>query len=180
VADMVAILDACASGPAVLVGMSLGGYLSLAFHDRHPERVAALVLVDTGPGFKNDEARERWNRDARARAEAFETRGLDALGASPEVAASVHDPVGLALAARWLLTQGDPHVIASLPSIAVPTLVIVGEQDDAFRNAADYMAARIPDAECVVIPDAGHAANLDQPESFDSAVRTFLDRLPGD
>jgi pimeloyl-ACP methyl ester carboxylesterase len=176
-ADMVAILDTCAVDPAVLVGMSLGGYMSLALYGRYPERVAALVLVDTGPGFKNDEARDRWNREAQARADAFETHGLDALGSSPEVAVSEHDPVGLALAARWMLTQHDAHVITSLPSIAVPTLVIVGEQDEPFRNAADYMAARIPGAECVVIPGAGHAANLDQPEAFNATMRSFLDRL---
>jgi pimeloyl-ACP methyl ester carboxylesterase len=176
-ADMVAILDEGAEGPVVLVGMSLGGYLSLAFHARWPERVAALVLVDTGPGFKNDHARARWNDEARARADAFDRHGLDALGSGPEVAVSVHDPVGLALAARGMLTQQDDHVIASLPSIQVPTLVVVGEQDEPFRNAADYMAARIPDAELVVVPGAGHAANLDQPEAFNAAVTAFLDRV---
>jgi pimeloyl-ACP methyl ester carboxylesterase len=178
VGDMTAILDRCAPGRAVLAGMSLGGYVSLAFHDRYPERVAALVLVDTGPGFKNDDARQRWNRDAMARADALETQGLDALGDSPEVAVSDHDPVGLAQAARGMLTQHDAHVIASLPSIRVPTLVIVGEHDEPFRNAADYMAARIPDAECVVIPGAGHASNLDQLDAFNVAVTAFLRRLP--
>jgi pimeloyl-ACP methyl ester carboxylesterase len=177
-ADMAAVLDACGLARAVLVGMSLGGYLSLAFLARHPERVAALVLVDTGPGFKNDAARDRWNRDAEGRAAALEDDGLDALGSGPEVAVSVHDPAGLARAARGMLTQHDGHVMASLPAIRVPTLVIVGEQDEPFRAAADYMAAKIPDAPSVVIPGAGHAANLDQPEAFNAAVRAFLDRLP--
>jgi pimeloyl-ACP methyl ester carboxylesterase len=177
-ADMAAVLDAAGVDRVVLVGMSLGGYLSLAFLARHPERVAGLVLVDTGPGFKNDAARDRWNREAEGRAEAFEADGLDAPGTGPEVAVSVHDPLGLALAARGILTQHDDHVIASLPSIAVPTLVVVGEDDAPFRNAAEYMAAKIPGAELVVIPAAGHAANLDQPEAFNTAARTFLDRLP--
>jgi pimeloyl-ACP methyl ester carboxylesterase len=60
----------------------------------------------------------------------------------------------------------------------VPTLVIVGEQDEPFRAAADYMTAKVAGAERVVIPGAGHAANLDQPEAFNAAVRHFLDRLP--
>jgi pimeloyl-ACP methyl ester carboxylesterase len=174
VGDMQAILDRCGVGPAVLVGMSLGGYLSLAFYGRWPERVAALVLVDTGPGFKRDEARQHWNRDAVVRAEAFETHGLEALGSGPEVAVSEHDPAGLARAARGMLTQQDGHVIESLASVAVPTLVVVGELDEPFRNAADYMAARIPGARYVVIPGAGHAANLDQPEAFNTAVGAFL------
>ncbi|HEY1280725.1 MAG TPA: alpha/beta fold hydrolase, partial [Acidimicrobiales bacterium] len=176
--DMTAVLDRSGADGVVLVGMSLGGYLSLSFLARHPERVAGLVLVDTGPGFKNDEARERWNRDAEVRAIAFETDGLDALGSGPEVAVSAHDPLGLARAARGILTQHDDHVIASLPSVRVPTLVIVGDQDEPFRAAADYMAAKIPGAEHVVIPGAGHAANLDQPDAFNTAVRQFLDRLP--
>jgi pimeloyl-ACP methyl ester carboxylesterase len=175
--DMVAVIDNGAHGPVVLAGMSLGGYLSLAFHGRFPERVSALVLVDTGPGFRNDDARDRWNGDARARADAFETHGLDALGSGPEVVVSPHDAVGLALAARGMLTQQDAHVIASLPSIGVPTLVVVGELDEPFRHAADYMAARIPNAELVVIPGAGHAANLDQPAAFNAAVTAFLDRV---
>jgi len=116
--------------------------------------------------------------DAEARAIAFETDGLDALGSGPEVAVSVHDPLGLALAARGILTQHDDHVIASLPSVRVPTLVIVGDQDEPFRAAADYMATKIPGADRVVVSGAGHAANLDQPEAFNAAVRQFLDRLP--
>jgi pimeloyl-ACP methyl ester carboxylesterase len=176
--DMEAVLDRAGADGVVLVGMSLGGYLSLSFVARHPERVAALVLVDTGPGFKNDEARQRWNREAEARATAFEADGLDALGSGPEVTVSIHDPLGLARAARGILTQHDDHVIASLPVVRVPTLVIVGAQDEPFRAAADYMAAKISGAQQVVIAGAGHAANLDQPEAFNAAVRQFLDRLP--
>src|SRR5437763_10070473 len=58
--DMAAVLDVLGSEPAVLVGMSLGGFLSLGLHLRAPERVAGLVLVDTGPGFRSPQARERW------------------------------------------------------------------------------------------------------------------------
>ena len=54
-ADMAAILDACGVPRAVIGGLSLGGYLSLAFRLAHPERVAALVLFDTGPGYKSDD-----------------------------------------------------------------------------------------------------------------------------
>ncbi|MCK6563958.1 MAG: alpha/beta hydrolase, partial [Dehalococcoidia bacterium] len=65
VADMAAILDACGVESAVLGGLSMGGFMSLAFHLRYPGRVRALMLFDTGPGFRNDEAREGWNRTAR-------------------------------------------------------------------------------------------------------------------
>ncbi len=174
VADMAAILDACGVGRAAVGGLSLGGYLSLAFHLEHPDRVAALLLFDTGPGFKNDAARTEWNERAEAYAVAFEGRGLDALGESPEVAPGPHDPTGLALAARGILIQRDAAVITSLPSIAVPTLVLVGEDDRPFLAAADYMAAKVPDATKVVLARAGHASNIDQPAAFDRAVTDFL------
>jgi pimeloyl-ACP methyl ester carboxylesterase len=64
-----------------------------------------------------------------------------------------------------------------MPSIKVPTLVLAGAKDVQFLAATDYMAAKIPGAEKVIIPDAGHAANIDQPEAFNRAVRAFLDRV---
>ena len=98
--------------------------------------------------------------------------------ASPEVMASRHRSAeGLVLAARGMLTQHNAVVIDALPSISVPTIVIAGANDKPFLNAADYMAKKIPGAEKVIIPDAGHAVNLDQPAAFNAAILDFLDRL---
>lgn len=180
VGDMAAILDACGIERAVVGGLSLGGYLSLAFHLAHRARVAALVLVDTGPGFKSDEGRARWNRYATSQANALESRGLDALSPSPETHAGADDPIALARAARGLLTQSDSSVITSLASIGVPALVIVGAEDAPFLAAAGYMAAKIPRCRKVVIAGAGHASNIDRPAEFQSAVLAFLDELDGD
>lgn len=178
VADMVAVLDAAGAERAAIGGLSLGGYLSLGFWLMHPERVAALILCDTGPGYRKDEARQRWNRFAERTAAEFEEKGLAALGSSAEVRASAQkSPRGLALAARGILAQRDARVIESLESIDVPTLVIVGADDEPFLAATDAMAAKIPGAEKVVIPDAGHAANIDQPELFNAAVLGFLSRI---
>lgn len=178
VRDMAAILDAAGEESAVIGGLSLGGYLSLAFNIRYPERVTALVLCDTGPGYKRDEPREQWNDMARRRADQLDTKGLAALGESAEVLNSLHRSAhGLALAARHILTQRDPSVIESLPHIKVPTLVLVGADDKPFLQAADVMVAKIPGATKAVIPDAGHAANIDQPEAFDAAVLKFLDGI---
>jgi pimeloyl-ACP methyl ester carboxylesterase len=175
VADMVDILDHYGAERAVIGGLSLGGYMSLAFHAAHPERTAALMLFDTGPGYRNDEGRAGWNKYALKTAATFEDKGLDALGGSAEVRVSTHRSAhGLALAARGMLTQADDHVIASLPHINVPCLVLVGENDTPFLGASDYMAAKIPGAIKVVIPGAGHAANIDQPEAFNDAVVNFL------
>jgi pimeloyl-ACP methyl ester carboxylesterase len=180
VADMVAILDAVGAKRAVIGGLSLGGYMSLAFHATHPERVRALLIVDTGPGYKNDQGRAEWNKTAIARAEKIEREGLAAVaGGSAERATARHRSAkGLALAARGMLTQRDAHVIESLPGIAVPSIVLVGANDTPFLKAADYMAAKIPNAKKVVIPDAGHAANIDQPQAFNAALVEFLAGLP--
>jgi pimeloyl-ACP methyl ester carboxylesterase len=75
------------------------------------------------------------------------------------------------------MAQKDARVITSLNSITVPTLVIVGAQDTDFLAGADYMARHIFTARKVVIDNAGHAANMDQPEAFNTAVREFLEQL---
>jgi len=178
VGDMRGILDACGIDRAVIGGLSLGGYLSLAFHLAHPEKVRALMLFDTGPGYKNPEAREAWNRGAERMAREFETRGLDALAGGAEVRLGEHRSAeGLARSARGTLMQFDPQVAESLGDIQVPALVLVGERDEPFLAATDYMAARIPNATKVILPAAGHAANIEQPQAFNEAVRSFLSTL---
>jgi pimeloyl-ACP methyl ester carboxylesterase len=176
VADMAAVLDTAGIERAVVGGLSLGGLLSLAFYLAHPSRVTGLLLFDSGPGFKNDDARAEWNRYAETTAASFEHDGLGSLSASPEVGADHQDPVGLAMAARGILTQRDARIIESLPKIDVPTLVVVGADDRPFLAAANAMAAKIPDAELAVLTGAGHASNIDQPEAFNQEVTEFLDR----
>ena len=176
VADMAALLDAVGAQSAVIGGLSLGGYMSLAFHRAHPERTRALLIIDTGPGYKNDQAREGWNANAIKRAERYEAEGLGDLSrASAEVRAASHrDATGLARAARGMLTQKNARVIESLPEVRVPAIVIVGENDTPFLAASDYMAAKIPGAKKAVIPNAGHAANIDNPQAFNDALVGFL------
>jgi pimeloyl-ACP methyl ester carboxylesterase len=177
VEDMAAVLDACGARRAVIGGLSLGGYMSLQFNLAHRDRVAALMLFDTGPGYKREGPRAEWNRMAEARARELETKGMDAASTGAEARIAHHRSAkGLALAARGMLAQFDARVIESLASIALPTLVLVGAGDQGFLASAEYMAARIPGAEKIVIEGAGHAANIDQPEKFNAAVRAFLDR----
>jgi pimeloyl-ACP methyl ester carboxylesterase len=181
VADMAALLDEVGANRAIVGGLSLGGYMSLAFYRAHPERVSALLIIDTGPGFKKDDARETWNKRAHDTGDRFEREGLAVLkSASRERATVSHrDASGLARAARGMLTQRDARVIELLPNIKVPSLVVVGGDDAPFLAASDYMAAKIPGAKKVVIPAAGHAVNIDQPQAFIAAVLPFLDGLPG-
>jgi len=180
VADMAAILEAVGAKTAIVGGLSLGGYMSLAFHARHPGRVRALLIIDTGPGFKKDEARTAWNSRAEETARRFEAEGLAALSSgSAERRLGTHRGAkGLAGAARGMLAQRDDTVIQSLPGIRVPSLVVVGSEDKPFLAASDYMAAKIPGARKVVIEGAGHAANIDRPEAFNAALLAFLRDLP--
>jgi len=180
IGDIAALLDQIGTRRAIVGGLSLGGYMSLAFYRTHPERVAALLIIDTGPGFKKDEARTAWNKRAHETAERFERDGLSVLKSLSRERSSVthRDARGLALAARGMLTQRDASVMEVLPEIAVPSLIVVGADDTPFLAASDYMAAKIPGAKKVVIPSAAHAVNIDQPQAFIDAVLPFLEGLP--
>jgi pimeloyl-ACP methyl ester carboxylesterase len=158
VADMAALLDACGITRAVVGGLSLGGFLSLRFYLEHADRVVGLVLCDTGPGYRRDEARQQWNNQAIAWADRLERDSKP----------------GMARAARGILTQHDALVIDALPTITIPALVLVGARDQDYLGAADYMAAKLPNAVHAVIPDAGHASNVDQPDLFNQQVLAFL------
>jgi pimeloyl-ACP methyl ester carboxylesterase len=179
IGDMAAMLDTVGAMHAVLGGMSLGGYLSLIFHLCHPERVAGLLLVDTGPGFRDEETREGWNRWALGTADKLEQSGTGALSAGPEQeqANHVHGGTGLAHAARGMLMQHDSTVIDSLQQIAVPTLIVLGERDQDYMPAAEVMAKRIPRGRKLVLANAGHASNMEASEEFNAAVRGFLEEL---
>lgn len=109
VGDIAAILDVVGTERAIIGGLSLGGYMSLAFARAHPKRVRALLIIDTGPGFKKYDAREAWNARALATADKFDREGLDVLkAATRERATARHrNATGLALAARGMLTQRD-------------------------------------------------------------------------
>ena len=179
VADMAAILDAVGARTAIVGGLSLGGYMSLAFHRVHPERIDALLIIDSGPGFRKDDARAAWNKRAHETSERYDKEGLAVLkSGSAERAFAVHRSAdGLARAARGMLAQRNSGVFESLPNIKVPAIIIVGANDTPFLAASDYMAAKIPGARKVVIRDAGHASNIDQPKAFNDAVTRFISGL---
>src|SRR5262249_15770490 len=82
VEDMAALLDVVGVEKAIVAGLSLGGYISLAFHLAHPQRVRALIIIDTGPGFKSDDAQERWNAHALEILSKLESQGLGYLSSA--------------------------------------------------------------------------------------------------
>jgi len=169
---------------AVVGGLSMGGYLSLRFYMCHPEMVAALILMDTGPGYRNPAHMAEWNEEQERRARLLETQGIEAF--VDDVATATLDtytprdlmlrqnPVGLAHMARKVAAQHDSRVISSLGDVKVPTLILVGDRDTPFLKASEYMAKAIPGAEYVVISNGGHASNIDNADAFNEAVLDFL------
>jgi pimeloyl-ACP methyl ester carboxylesterase len=190
--DLARVLDQAAPGePAVLAGLSFGGLASLHLALREPKRARALVLVGSGPGFKNPDAQARWEAMVERTASFVETKGMrafvDSRAASTMVglrtdtsaaraaadAIAAQTPHGVAHFARRIAGPAPP-VLDRLGEIRVPALVMVGERDEQFLRAADVMAARLPRASRVVFPGAGHIVNLDVPEAFDAALLAFL------
>jgi pimeloyl-ACP methyl ester carboxylesterase len=188
--DGAALLDQLGIERAIVAGCSMGGYAALAFVRRHPRRLAGLVLQDTRAGADTPEARA--NRatlaakvlaeGASAAAAAFlpkllgETTHRD----RPELAALLRErilatsPRGIANALHGLAARADSR--ETLPTIAVPTLVLVGAEDVLTPPAeAEAMAAAIPGARLGVIPGAGHLANLENPGAVNAALRAFLE-----
>ncbi len=179
VSDMRAVLDDAGTDRAVLIGLGAGGALSLRFCRAHPERVRALVLIGTLPGLRSGVARDIWNAQVGALADAVERDGLDALEGGAEVDPRLHTGTqGIVTAARTLLMQHDDGALTWLAEIDVPVLILVGSEDKPNLTAADYMARTIPNARAIVIPRANHAANIHKPEAVNAAIRDFLGRLP--
>jgi pimeloyl-ACP methyl ester carboxylesterase len=175
--DMASLLRHLGIKEAVVGGLSLGGYISLEFQLAHPEMVRALILCNTGPGYRKDGARAGWNDFSINYAKRFEERGMDGLGRGIEIDATrqyQRSAQGLAFAARGILTQRDAKVMEHLEQIDVPTLLIWGADDERYRSGIDYIASKVPSASKVVIEGAAHAANLYQPERFNSTVLEFF------
>jgi len=174
-ADMTALLDHEGANKAIIGGHSLGGFMSMRFHAAMPERVRGLYLQACGPGYRKAEARDAWNQRAYERAGIIEEQGIDGLTQGSEAAASVRGTAqGLANAARGILTQVDATVMEDLPSIAVPTLILVDDQDLPFVDGTAYMEAKIPGAQRVVVEGATHGVNVDEPAIVNDALAAFL------
>jgi pimeloyl-ACP methyl ester carboxylesterase len=180
--DLAALLDHLGVQRAVIGGLSLGGYTAMRFFAKYPSRTRALILADTGPGYRNPDRMKEWT-DGRAQvADMLEQKGLEGyfssqegdLGYTSATDIPHRSATGLANVARYVMK--DPPLVPA-ESITVPSLVIVGERDTPFLAASEYMASRIPGARYALIPNAGHAANLDNPEAFNKAVLDFLAEL---
>lgn len=178
-------------GPVHLLGVSWGGVIALRTALRAPGAVRSLILADSSRGSGRTQAgaaamRERVDDlTTRGPAEFARTRGprLVAATAEPEVAARVVDVMselrlrGYANAARSMANTDHSAVLGR---VAVPTLVLVGEQDVVTgTEESAHLADGIPAARLTRIAGAGHAANQERPTEFNGAVERFLTDIDG-
>ena len=182
--DAIAALDAMSAEKAVIVGCSLGGVVAFELARRVPERLAALVFVGSFAAYPDAEAyvaRILAAVEAAGDMATFARARTMQLGLPPQreretieqMARKSRASYEAATRATW---TGDYR--ADLGSIRVPTLVMVGERDSvAPRALSEEIAAGIPSASLVEIPDAGHVANADAPAAFDAHLGAFLDRI---
>jgi pimeloyl-ACP methyl ester carboxylesterase len=187
--DTVAIMDALAIERAVVAGVSLGGYVALAIARRAPSRLAGLVLSNTKAPADTEEGRQ-----GRARTIAtLEEGGTAAVAAAmvprllgattqrdhaalvDQVRAMIGDNPVNGVRRAVLRLRDRPDASPVLPTIAVPALVIAGEEDEIVPLAeSERLAAGIPGARFERIAGAGHLSNLEQPDAWNHALATFL------
>lgn len=182
VEDLFQLMKTLEVKKAVIGGLSMGGYISLRFYLKHPDLVSALIIMDTGPGYRNPARMAEWNQSREELAKQLETEGTSVLVAQAttqgrrEISLK-QNPIGLAHMSRKVVAQHDSWVLENLDIIKVPTLVLVGENDTPFLQAAQYMEKNISDAKLIVVPNAGHSANIDNTEFFNDAILNFLSKL---
>lgn len=187
--DVAALMDALAIEQAVIGGLSMGGYVALAFARMFPARVKALVLADTRAQADSEEGKQTRHQQAEKAlsegmagiADAMLPKLLtpDTVSKRPELVKRVRDmmlktkPGGAAAALLGMAERDDQTEFIS--SIRVPALILVG-REDAITPVADSekMQSRIEGSRLVVIENAGHVSNLEQTEQFNDALLGFL------
>jgi pimeloyl-ACP methyl ester carboxylesterase len=183
---LAALIAALELGPAHVAGLSWGGTVVLELYRHHADLVVTLILVDTYAGWKGslpeEEVRARvelYRRAVAAPADEFDPTPPGLFAGPPPaeflplleaMAANVRrESIGTALS---VMAEADQRDL--LPRIAVPILLIWGERDARSPlSVARQFEQAIPDSKLVVIPGAGHVSNLEQPETFNDAIREF-------
>ncbi|VTS04038.1 alpha/beta fold hydrolase [Tuwongella immobilis] len=193
--DVATLLDGLQiSGPVVVGGCSMGGYVSLAFARRHAQRLRALILIDTKAEADSDEAKQK--REATLRmlesgtaSDLVEQMLPNLVSATtretqPGIIERIRGigggqhPAGIADGVRALRDRIDST--PSLGQITVPTLVVVGSEDAITPPAnAEKLAAGIPNATLMTIPKVGHLSHLENPAAFNAIVADFLQSVTG-
>lgn len=187
--DVAALLDALRLERVVMAGLSMGGYVAMAFWRRHRQRVRGLVLADTRAGADSEEgAQKRREMMALARAQGREAVadammpgmvGKTTRERHPEVAEAVRQILvsasvpGIVGALEAMIVR--PDSTATLATIDVPTLIVVGDEDVLTpRKESEAMHRAIRASRLEVIAGAGHVSNFERPATFNHLLSEFL------
>lgn len=191
-ADVIDLLTELGVTRAVIGGCSMGGYAALALYQSKPEVVEALVLANTRAGADSPESRanrrnmlalvDREGPSGIAREMMPKMLGQTTKDSNATAEATVRrlikqqSPTGIRNAIQRMMDR--PDSTAMLPNISVPTLVITGAEDEMIPvEESRRMASEVPGAKLVIVPGAGHLANLEQPDAFNAALIEFLNTL---
>lgn len=191
--DLAHLLDALnITQPITLCGLSMGGYIAWQFFQRHRDRLHSLIQCDTKAATDTPEARRiRFESAERVLAEgpAFLAEGMPGklfgkatFSKNPvvieETIRVIRETASPTIAHAQHAMAGRPDVTNLLGKIDVPTLLIVGEEDQISPpQEMREMAVMLPDSQLVVIPEAGHMAPLEAPEAVNAAIEAFLRRV---
>jgi len=190
--DLLALLDHLNIPQAIVVGFSMGGYITLRALERHPDRFLAVALCDTRCEADDNAGRiKRANAATMVKKEGaaeFAKTFVPAVfspnsiknntAAVAEINALINATAPVAIAGNLIAMAARTDTSAELSKIAVPTLIMVGELDTVTPpQAARYMYDNIADAELQLIPDAGHMSNMENPPIFNSHLMDFLERV---
>lgn len=189
--DLHRLLESIGALPCALAGLSMGGYIAFAFHRKFPRAVQALILVDTRAQADTTEAKAGRNKMI----ELVREKGSKAIAEQmmPKMftARTIQGDTLRTQELRQIMESCPPRTIeqalaalrdrddfsCNMPSIAEPTLIIVGEQDAITPPAmAQAMHENIPRSQLVTIPGAGHVSSMEKPDEVTRAIREFLDR----
>lgn len=196
--DLARVLDTLTLERVALLGYSMGGRAALRFALHHPNRVAGLVLESASPGIADPVRRaERVVADAelahsierdgmRAFVERWERLPLwesqralsDAARALLRAQRLENQPGGLANSLRGAGAGTDDSVLGKLATVHAPTLLLAGALDAPYVALARLMEHSLPHPRVAIVPDAGHAVHLEQPEAYVAAVMAFLGNVP--
>jgi pimeloyl-ACP methyl ester carboxylesterase len=192
--DAAALVDALDIDSFVLCGMSMGGFMTLRFAERYPDRLAGLVLIDTIAEPHTDAEREQYRQlAAQAREEGAFTEAMIEVARDQlfgETTRSTNPELPRHWVERWETypTEAFYHEMHSwldrpdftdeLPGIDTPVLSLHGEEDVSLEpERTESMLEALPDARQEIIPEAGHSSNTENPEAANDALRTFLDEV---
>lgn len=176
-------------GRVVLGGLSMGGYVAMAFARRHPQRLAGLILADTRSDADDDAGKKNRDRLISMTQEFGPSKVYevmlpkvvceDTLKHQPKIVESIRVLAARQSAAGVIgglkLLRDRPDATPELSRIVIPTLIIVGELDAITPPPlAEQMASHIAGSRVVVIPGAGHLSNMEKPTAFNAAVGAFV------